>query len=129
MAHGIIFASHPLAGVAELVDAPDSKSGEGNLVWVRVPPSAQRNFPANVKVFLVCIHRSSFTEGRIGRGQRGEYGGSCGRDRVLPGAGSRRSGIRLLRESELEATRQIGQGKGRDRFVLALPSVDRVPYK
>jgi hypothetical protein len=28
------------AGVAELVDAPDSKFGEGNLVWVRVPPPA-----------------------------------------------------------------------------------------
>src|SRR4051812_31765787 len=28
------------AEVAELVDAPDSKSGEGDLVWVRVPPSA-----------------------------------------------------------------------------------------
>ena len=28
------------AEVAELADAPDSKSGEGNLVWVQVPPSA-----------------------------------------------------------------------------------------
>ena len=28
------------AGVVELADAPDSKSGEGNLVWVRFPPPA-----------------------------------------------------------------------------------------
>ena len=27
------------AGVAELVDAPDSKSGDSDIVWVRVPPS------------------------------------------------------------------------------------------
>jgi ADP-ribose pyrophosphatase YjhB (NUDIX family) len=32
----------PLAGVAELVDAPDSKSGSGNRVWVRFPPPAPR---------------------------------------------------------------------------------------
>ena len=30
---------HLLAGVAELVDAPDSKSGDGDIVSVRVRPS------------------------------------------------------------------------------------------
>src|ERR687897_632654 len=34
------------AGVAELVDAPDSKSGGRKVVWVRVPPPAQHRFPA-----------------------------------------------------------------------------------
>ena len=37
------------AEVAELADAPDSKSGEGNLVWVQVPPSAlaqMKSFPS-----------------------------------------------------------------------------------
>ena len=29
----------PAAGVAELVDAPDSKSGDGDIVSVRVRPS------------------------------------------------------------------------------------------
>src|SRR5918998_5817220 len=42
------------AGVAESVDAPDSKSGEGNLVWVRVPPPAQCKSPANARVSLAC---------------------------------------------------------------------------
>ena len=36
-----------LAGVAELVDAPDSKSGDGDIVWVRVPPS--------VDIFILII--------------------------------------------------------------------------
>src|SRR5215208_4725246 len=54
------------AGVAELVDAPDSKSGEGNLVWVRVPPPAQQKIPANVEVLLVGTQRPNFTKGCIG---------------------------------------------------------------
>ena len=29
------------AGVAELADAPDSKSGGGDFVWVQVPPPAE----------------------------------------------------------------------------------------
>src|SRR4028119_1852518 len=37
----------PHAGVAESVDAPDSKSGEGDLVWVRVPPPAYNEAPAD----------------------------------------------------------------------------------
>src|SRR5215217_3691833 len=40
------------AGVAELVDAPDSKSGGRKVVWVRVPPPAQAIFPANEYFFL-----------------------------------------------------------------------------
>lgn len=28
-----------IAGVVKLVDAPDSKSGDGDIVWVRVPLS------------------------------------------------------------------------------------------
>ena len=30
------------AGVAELADAPDSKSGDRKVVWVRVPPPVPR---------------------------------------------------------------------------------------
>src|SRR5919107_1510537 len=50
-------SSFLIAGVAELVDAPDSKSGEGNLVWVRVPPPAPHKSTANVGVFLVYTQR------------------------------------------------------------------------
>jgi hypothetical protein len=39
------------AGVAELVDAPDSKSGDRKIVWVRVPPPAQDKLPANKHFF------------------------------------------------------------------------------
>ncbi len=39
------------AGVAELVDAPDSKSGGGDTVWVRLPPSV----PALIQYFLTYV--------------------------------------------------------------------------
>ena len=64
----VVCYMHPFltAGVAESVDAPDSKSGEGNLVWVRVPPPAQHKSAAHPTVSLVCTRRSILTEGRFG---------------------------------------------------------------
>jgi hypothetical protein len=35
--NAIILAPQQQAGMAELVDAPDSKSGDGDIVWVRFP--------------------------------------------------------------------------------------------
>ena len=35
-----------IAGVAELADAPDSKSGSRKRVWVRFPPPASANTKA-----------------------------------------------------------------------------------
>ncbi len=32
------------AEVAEQADAPDSKSGDGDIMWVRPPPSAPKTF-------------------------------------------------------------------------------------
>jgi hypothetical protein len=40
------------AGVAELADAPDSKSGERNLVWVQVPPPVLENAVLLHRVFI-----------------------------------------------------------------------------
>ncbi len=50
-----------------MVDAPDSKSGEGNLMWVRVPPPVHRTISANYIV-------SSITSGCPGK-LRGVGGG------------------------------------------------------
>ena len=44
--HGPWYNLGSLAGVAESVDAPDSKSGSLRGVWVRVPPPAQQETPA-----------------------------------------------------------------------------------
>ena len=41
--------SPPFAGVAESADAPDSKSGERKLVWVRLPPPAPRLAPTRTQ--------------------------------------------------------------------------------
>ena len=43
------------------------KSGEGNLVWVRVPPPALCKSPANVGVLLVGTQRPIFTSPRLSR--------------------------------------------------------------
>ena len=37
----VFFKTFETAGVMELVDVPDSKSGERKLVWVRFPPPAE----------------------------------------------------------------------------------------
>src|SRR5262245_26216124 len=51
---GCPYTPRPRAGVAELVDAPDSKSGSGDRVWVRFPPPAptlrKRSFGARMPV-------------------------------------------------------------------------------
>ena len=39
----------PLAEVAELVDASDSKSDGGDIVWVQVPPSVELNALVNIE--------------------------------------------------------------------------------
>src|SRR5215211_569745 len=65
MPHGIIAPLQGHAGVAELVDAPDSKSGGLRAVWVRVPPPAQMQnslqnpglFPCRSARFVV-LHSS-----------------------------------------------------------------------
>lgn len=43
------------AGVAELVDAPDSKSGDGDIVGVRVPPPVKSSRFLIFALFSVCI--------------------------------------------------------------------------
>ena len=41
------------ARVVELVDTLDSKSNEGNLVWVRVPPLVQKKPQQFAEAFLI----------------------------------------------------------------------------
>ena len=60
------------AEVAELADAPDSKSGEGNLMWVQVPPSVlymskglRKHFPRS---FFCALMARRDIRGQDGRG-------------------------------------------------------------
>ena len=49
-----------------MVDATDSKSVEGNLVWVRVPPPVLRKSPANSGVTFFLTPFSEATKDRTG---------------------------------------------------------------
>ena len=49
------------AGMMELADVPDSKSGPGNRVWVRLPPPAPtktRDLSTKSRVFEIMFARS-----------------------------------------------------------------------
>jgi hypothetical protein len=50
-----------VAGVVELADAPDSKSGGGNSVWVRLPPPA----PIKSKTYEISCFSSMGVLGSI----------------------------------------------------------------
>ncbi len=55
------------AGVVELADAPDSKSGEGDLVWVRFPPPAPCicSHISLVRNLLALLNKSSHSSGLL----------------------------------------------------------------
>lgn len=57
----IISTAH-YAEVAELVDAPDSKSGDGDIVWVRVPPPVPlKSDDITFQLFnIICINSHGF---------------------------------------------------------------------
>ncbi len=67
---------HSVAGVAELVDAADSKSAASDSVRVRVPPSAPTNKKASSGRFFICWVKfeSNQSLSRSPRDERGHFG-------------------------------------------------------
>jgi hypothetical protein len=54
------------AGVVELADAPDSKSGGGNSVWVQLPPPAPNKSVVKGKGLAQIIHSTGYVFKRRG---------------------------------------------------------------
>lgn len=66
---GICHKARRSAGVAELVDAPDSKSGEGDLVSVRFRSSVfKEHFKCEV-LFFLAFEGSFLRRRRLGGGE------------------------------------------------------------
>ena len=58
----VVQKGNAYAGVMELADVTDSKSVDGDIVWVRVPPPAPKNPARKCGIFyFFTFHSSLFT--------------------------------------------------------------------